>query len=82
MRAAVCLGGHTVVLILGQFFRVAGLVTKAKQRCGLVYLAPTWSPIPGSGLPRPPPYTEPHAPLSRVKRIIERASPLKLTVEG
>ena len=47
-----------------------------------VYLTPTWSPVPQSGLPDPPPYSERGAFLSCVKRIVERASSLKLTVEG
>ena len=48
----------------------------------LVYLAPTWSPVPRSGLQDSPPYSARGAFLSRVKRIVERASSLKLTVEG
>ena len=48
----------------------------------LVYLAPDWSPVRGSGIPNPPPVTEPSVFLSRVKGVIEKASSMKLTVEG
>ena len=48
----------------------------------LVYLAPDWSPVRGSGIPNPLPVTEPSVFLSRVRRVIEKASSLKLRVEG
>ena len=46
----------------------------------LVYFAPDWSPVRGSGFPNPLPVTEPSVFLSPVKRVIEKASSLKLTV--
>ena len=48
----------------------------------LLYMSPYWTPVPGSCVPSPPPVSPPQLFLSKVKRVIEQASSLKLTVEG
>ena len=48
----------------------------------LLFMSPSWTPVRGSCVPPPPPTTSPQLFMSKVKRVIEKASSMKLTVEG
>ena len=48
----------------------------------LIYMSPSWTPVRGSSIPCPPPETPSQLFMSKVKRTIEKASSLKLTMEG